>query len=99
MIYEHKKTGNLYKALNLEAIDCTNNRAEDTMVVYESFPSTGQIFVRDQKEFYARFEKINTVDRIRVSLKEVVNLMVRDRLTNVDSLKKYLESNGIVVDE
>lgn len=51
----HKKTGNMYILLNDELIECTNGREDKKYCLYVNLE--GMVFVREQDEFYQKFEK------------------------------------------
>lgn len=50
----HLKTGNIYTVLG-EAIDATNSRSGQSVVIYER---DGRIFVREAHEFAEKFEAV-----------------------------------------
>ena len=54
MKWIHNKTGNIYQELH-RAIDTTNTRSGDQVVVYQN--ERGQVFVRDCDEFEAKFTR------------------------------------------
>ena len=56
--YRHLKTGNLYQVLT-RAIDATNARDGNTVVVYFRPESPGHFFVRDEGEFNEKFAFID----------------------------------------
>lgn len=49
----HKKTRNIYRVLDVKAIDCTNVRDGVKVVIYYR---DGMFFVREKKEFDEKFE-------------------------------------------
>lgn len=55
MIYIHKKTGKQYRWL-AAAVDCTNGRGSHMVVVYCPDDCENTIYVRDEKEFFEKFE-------------------------------------------
>ena len=58
MYYRHLKTGNIYKHLAI-GIDCTNSRADTKVVIYCPDDNEHSIFVREETEFYEKFEIIH----------------------------------------
>jgi hypothetical protein len=55
--FENKKNGSLYKMLHL-ATDCTNARDGTEVVVYEDM-ATGNRYVREESEFFDKFENVS----------------------------------------
>ena len=55
MRYKNKKTGNTYIRL-ANGIDATNSRNGLAVMVYCPEDNGNSIFVRDEKEFYEKFE-------------------------------------------
>ena len=55
-VWKNKKNGKLYRILYYSVINATNAQDGQKMVVYENME--GQIFVREQKEFYEKFEEV-----------------------------------------
>ena len=55
-VWKNKKNGKLYRILYYSVINTTNAQDGQKMVVYENME--GQIFVREQKEFYEKFEEV-----------------------------------------
>lgn len=53
----HKKTGNIYYVIGEPRINCTNGNEEQIMIQY-AMPSMAKIFVREQKEFWEKFELV-----------------------------------------
>ena len=56
MQYKHIKTGRVYNTLHI-AIDCTNGAGNKNYVVYQSVIS-GEVYVRESKEFLTKFKEI-----------------------------------------
>lgn len=54
-LYTHNKTGNIYAVIQTDMIECTNGREEKKYVAYCNM--SGQIFCREQEEFYQKFTK------------------------------------------
>jgi len=54
-LYRNKKNGRLYKKL-FEAIDCTNVREGEKVVVYTD--GLTKMFVREIEEFNNKFDKV-----------------------------------------
>ena len=52
--YRNKKTGNVYEVIG-NAINATNTNDGQIMVMYKN--DSGEIFVREKKEFYEKFEQ------------------------------------------
>lgn len=48
----HNKTGNIYYVITDKAIDCTNERDGERVVVYTR---DGMLFTREYKEFIKKF--------------------------------------------
>jgi hypothetical protein len=57
MYYKNIKNGNIYKILS-HAIDCTNNRDGTKVIVYCPLNNELLICVREETEFYIKFEKV-----------------------------------------
>lgn len=63
-LYKNKKTGKIYRMLDDSIINTTNAQNGQKMIEYaleKDFNSnfvTCQIFVREEKEFYEKFEEI-----------------------------------------
>lgn len=57
MLWRHKKTGNIYIQI-LEAIDATNIRRSNKVIVYARCNMLGEMYVRDKSEFEEKFEKV-----------------------------------------
>lgn len=53
----HKKTGNIYYILGEPCINCTNGHEYQVMIQY-ALPSMLKKFVREQSEFWEKFEKV-----------------------------------------
>ena len=53
----HKKTGNKYYLLSEDIINATNSNDGQLMCLYMN--EDGDLFVRETKEFYIKFEKDN----------------------------------------
>lgn len=51
----HIKTGNIYRVLYANVIECTNGREEKEYVVYTR---NGKVFCREAQEFWCKFEEI-----------------------------------------
>lgn len=51
----HKKTGSRYIYIQT-AIDCTNERDGTMVVIYMN--NKGQVFVREQREFWQKFMNV-----------------------------------------
>jgi hypothetical protein len=63
MYYRNIKTGNIYRHLAI-AVDATNERDGLLVVVYCPDDDEHTIYVREQEEFYTKFEIINDKERI-----------------------------------
>lgn len=59
ILYRHKKTGRIYKFLSL-AIECTNARSGDTVIIYVGMDDEKTMFVREQTEFNEKFELVES---------------------------------------
>lgn len=57
MNYKNIKNGNIYKIL-FHAIDCTNIRDGTKAIVYCPLQNESLICVREETEFYSKFEKV-----------------------------------------
>ena len=57
MNYKNIKNGNIYKIL-FHAIDCTNIRDGTKVIVYCPLQNESLICVREETEFYSKFEKV-----------------------------------------
>ena len=55
--YRNIKNGGVYGIISL-AIDCTNSRDGNKVVVYHSLESPVQFYVRDLEEFKQKFEPL-----------------------------------------
>lgn len=53
----HKKTGTIYYVIGEPRIHCTNG-FEDQMMIQYALPSMAKIFVREQNEFWEKFEAL-----------------------------------------
>lgn len=59
-IYQHIKSGNLYKVLGV-AVDSTNNHHDSIMIIYRRLEdSEDAVFCRDANEFMEKFELFPT---------------------------------------
>ena len=56
-LFRNKKTGNLY-VIEAIAIDATNERDSNQVVVYHSVGNRNDVFVRDESEFKLKFEAV-----------------------------------------
>ncbi len=56
--YRHNKTGNIYQVTNDNAINATNERDGEEVVVYKN--PGGMVFVRNKDEFLKKFTEIST---------------------------------------
>ena len=54
--YRHKKTGAVYRIIT-HATDCTNSRDGTKVIVYIR-KIDGMTFVREETEFYEKFEQL-----------------------------------------
>lgn len=63
IIYRHKRTARRYRWL-AAGIDCTNSRDGLTVVIYCPDDDEHTLFVRDQAEFYAKFEPVGADDAL-----------------------------------
>ena len=54
MIYKHNKTGHLY-ILQRRGVDCTNERNGTSVAIYCAVGKEAPLFVREWKEFRAKF--------------------------------------------
>lgn len=61
MLYLHKKTGKRYRFL-ASAVDCTNARAGNSVVVYCPDDDEHTIYVRDSSEFAEKFAMADMID-------------------------------------
>jgi hypothetical protein len=59
ILYRHLKTGKVYRYV-WTCIDATNGDRDGTMVVvYQPHPpASGKVFVREEREFYAKFVRV-----------------------------------------
>ena len=57
MLYKHLKTGSLYRVLHF-ALDRTNSRDGTGVVVYCPADNRDAVYVREVKEFEAKFERV-----------------------------------------
>lgn len=55
--WKNKKNGKIYEILG-EGIDCTNIRDGVKVFIYQPLDRREEYFVREQEEFYEKFEKI-----------------------------------------
>jgi hypothetical protein len=60
-IYIRNKTGNLYEIVGRDVINATNGFEDQRMVMYirEGSEFKGQIFVREEKEFFEKFKAVH----------------------------------------
>ena len=56
--YIHVKTGKVYYAEKMLVVNCTNNCADQLMVMYKLYPSDETIFVREVNEFKEKFKPV-----------------------------------------
>jgi hypothetical protein len=56
-LFRNKKTGNLY-VIEAIAIDATNERDGNQVVVYHPVGNRNDVFVRDEAEFKEKFEEV-----------------------------------------
>ena len=54
--FRHKKSGRFY-ALLAHGVDCTNSRPGTAVVVYSPEGNPHAIYVREESEFYEKFEE------------------------------------------
>ena len=54
----HLKTGDTYEMIRDDVKNCTNANDEQIMVLYKRKGFPELIFVREKKEFYAKFKKL-----------------------------------------
>ena len=59
MKFKNKKTGGIYRLL-AHAIDSTNQRDGLTVIVYCPDDNEHSIFVREEKEFFSKFEPMES---------------------------------------
>jgi hypothetical protein len=57
-LYRNKKKQSLYRVLH-HAIDCTNERDGTKVVVYTNVEGEPLVFVREEKEFQEKFERVD----------------------------------------
>lgn len=55
--FKNKKSGDIYIFLVM-GTDCTNTRDGLPVVIYYPENQQGRIFVREEKEFYEKFEPV-----------------------------------------
>lgn len=60
LIYRNKKKGTLYSVIG-PAIDATNSRNGNRVVVYKSCDD-GMLYVRDEDEFAVKFEMVGVLE-------------------------------------
>lgn len=60
MRFRHKKTGYIYSLL-CYARDCTNSRNGTGVVVYCTQDDENTVFVREEQEFFQKFEPIDSI--------------------------------------
>ena len=58
MIFQNVKTGNLYQIRHF-AIDATNSRDGESVVVYYAVNDPEKIFVRNEEEFFKKFRPVS----------------------------------------
>lgn len=56
-LFKNNKKGDIYYLLE-EAIDCTNERDGEVVVVYRLRNREGPIFVRNKEEFLTKFTEV-----------------------------------------
>lgn len=66
-MYKNKKTGKTYKLLAY-AIDATNERDGLPVIVYCPDDNGNSIYVREEKEFFSKFEPIDPSLYTRIKL-------------------------------
>ena len=57
MIYKNKKNEKVYRIIG-RVINATNAQDGQVMFLYEQTENRGKLFVREEKEFFEKFEKI-----------------------------------------
>jgi hypothetical protein len=60
--FKHKKSGRIYEVISNQVINATNSQDGQEMILYSGDKKDGSgkgIFVREAKEFYEKFEKID----------------------------------------
>jgi hypothetical protein len=57
-LFQHKKTGNLYKLLH-RGVDTTNGRGDPNVAVYSPIDDSSRVFVRDFSEFAEKFFQVD----------------------------------------
>lgn len=57
-MYKHNRTGDIYKILNSNVINCTNAQEDEIMVIYSHYHDDSLLFARERQEFYERFTAI-----------------------------------------
>lgn len=65
--YRHIKTGKIYRKFLLEIVDATNTTDGRQMILYQN--SNGDMFVREQEEFNAKFDLIDDQQRAMLYFK------------------------------
>ncbi len=55
--WRNKKTGELYRVYG-KALDVTNRRDNLKMIIYSPKSNDNQTFVREESEFYEKFEEV-----------------------------------------
>lgn len=60
-LYVHNKTGNLYEIIERNIINATNGFENQRMIMYirEGSGFKGQIFVREEGEFFTKFNALH----------------------------------------
>lgn len=62
--WRNKKSGGLYHIYD-KAIDCTNERDGLKVIIYHQKSDYVRVFVREESEFYEKFEKVPQLDGYR----------------------------------
>lgn len=70
MTYRHKKTGNLYET-DMTVINATNAQDKQVMVLYHN--DRGMYFVREEREFFNKFEPTDKNDFVVDLTRKVID--------------------------
>lgn len=81
----HKKTGNIYDVERLSVINCTNANDGQLMVLYHR---NGLHFVREQTEFFKKFENVNQVNLIAEEWKQELKKFIDEHIDQIRNLPK-----------
>lgn len=56
-LWKNRKNGKLYKVLNYNVLNCTNEQDGQKMYLYKSLENEELLFVRSEEEFLIKFIK------------------------------------------